>query len=252
MGPTYDVCVPASCTNGMADPTETTVDCGGDCGTLGPCGPTCPDNGQQDTCTASCLCAAGWGHCDSDAECQAGLVCATDNGPKFGMGPTYDVCVPASCTNGVFEPTLGETMSDCGGTCGSICPCMPGSEGQACGSQGTCSSHGTCVGSVEILYAAGAALRDNENDGVFDSVYSGIRLAWRHVSYAGQYWTYRGAVEFSLSQLPTGAVITDAGLLLSWVSASWGSGFDAQFRTYSGDGRIDLADAYAQLGPMFV
>ncbi|MBN1607616.1 MAG: hypothetical protein JW940_13345, partial [Polyangiaceae bacterium] len=70
MGATHDVCVPSTCTNGVLDPGETTVDCGADCGDQGPSctAPVCPNNGEPSTCTAACRCAAGWGDCDSDAQ----------------------------------------------------------------------------------------------------------------------------------------------------------------------------------------
>ncbi|MBN1612061.1 MAG: metallophosphoesterase, partial [Polyangiaceae bacterium] len=104
------------------------VDCGGDCGDQGPSctAPVCPGNGEPSTCTTTCRCAAGWGDCDSNAQCQPGLICGKDNGAQFGMGATYDVCVPPTCTNGVLDP--GETTIDCGGDCGSICPCTPTEE----------------------------------------------------------------------------------------------------------------------------
>jgi hypothetical protein len=37
-------------------------------------------------------CAAGEGDCDSDNECQAGLVCATDVGANYGFRQIVDVC----------------------------------------------------------------------------------------------------------------------------------------------------------------
>ena len=37
-------------------------------------------------------CGAGEGDCDSDAECQSGLVCAHDVGATYGFSPAVDVC----------------------------------------------------------------------------------------------------------------------------------------------------------------
>ncbi|MBN1610317.1 MAG: hypothetical protein JW940_27055, partial [Polyangiaceae bacterium] len=44
-------------------------------------------NGQDDFCGSAQAdqCAAGEGDCDSDAECQPGLVCATDVGADYGF-----------------------------------------------------------------------------------------------------------------------------------------------------------------------
>jgi alpha-tubulin suppressor-like RCC1 family protein len=108
-----DVCVAAHCTNGVQDSAngETGVDYGGVCG-------ACPANGLVDSCSPQCPCASGGGDCDSAAECQGGLACADDRGARFGMNPLLDVCLPAHCTNGLFDPGLGEVKRDCGGPCG--------------------------------------------------------------------------------------------------------------------------------------
>ena len=118
----YDVCVPPHCENGVLDADETVTDCGGaDCGTF--CANVCaslPPNGTVDHCTLGCPCPAREGDCDGDAQCQSGLVCGADNGPSFGMGNAYDVCVVPHCENGVRD--ADETITDCGGVdCGSIC-----------------------------------------------------------------------------------------------------------------------------------
>lgn len=121
----HDVCVPAHCTNGVRDVAlgETTVDCGGVCGTecgavVDPCG---LPNGDADKCTNTCVCASGEGDCDRNSHCEAGLICANDNGPKFGFAVGHDVCVPSHCANGVLDTDLGETAVDCGGFCGTEC-----------------------------------------------------------------------------------------------------------------------------------
>jgi Tol biopolymer transport system component len=116
---TLDVCVAPHCVNGALDSAEgeTEIDCGGPCGAC-PIVPTCAPNGQGDTCSASCLCASGWGDCESSAECQSGLACVDDLGARFGFNPSFDVCVPAHCGNGVHDPDQGETGVDVGGGCG--------------------------------------------------------------------------------------------------------------------------------------
>ncbi|MBN1610337.1 MAG: hypothetical protein JW940_27155, partial [Polyangiaceae bacterium] len=124
MPATYDVCVPTHCTDGVltGGTDETGVDCGAAGSDCGQC--ACLDdshNGEADFCTTACPCSSGQGDCDLSAECESELICASDNGAKFGMTAQTDVCVPATCTNGVFDPEFGETTTDCGGPCGSIC-----------------------------------------------------------------------------------------------------------------------------------
>ena len=38
---------------------------------------------------AAFRCSAGQGDCDSNAECNPGLVCGSQNGPKFGLPSGY-------------------------------------------------------------------------------------------------------------------------------------------------------------------
>ena len=113
----YDVCVPTHCTNHVLDAAsgETGIDDGGPCGTRAN---TCSGTpGSADFCVG-CKCTSGSGDCDSDVECGAGLTCASDNGPRFGLPASYDVCVPAHCTNRVLDAASGETRVDSGGPCG--------------------------------------------------------------------------------------------------------------------------------------
>ncbi len=76
--------------------------------------------GDSGFCTTACPCASGFGDCDSDdgssSDCLRGLKCVSDNGPKFGLGSTYDVCVPPHCANDTKDGD--ETDVDCGGSCG--------------------------------------------------------------------------------------------------------------------------------------
>lgn len=84
---------------------------------------TSPHNnpGHSSYCSEECPCAAGFGDCDSDDpsepwDCLNGLTCVTNVGPKFGMGPEHDVCLPAHCADGVKDDD--ETDIDCGNSCG--------------------------------------------------------------------------------------------------------------------------------------
>lgn len=131
---TTNVCVAASCLDGVQSGAETGMDCGGECGAcLGACGTPNTAN----SCSPTCRCATGGGDCDSSADCQTGLVCDFGNGAKFGY-PGHDFCVLPHCTDGVENGD--ETGLDCGGSCGSV-GCVPqavdcslpgGGDGTAC------------------------------------------------------------------------------------------------------------------------
>ena len=55
--------------------------------------------GGSDTYCSETSCAAREGDCDSDNECQAGLVCVNDVGASYGFRSIVDVCeVPATVT----------------------------------------------------------------------------------------------------------------------------------------------------------
>jgi hypothetical protein len=113
-GSALDICVPTHCVNGTVDSDrgEIAVDRGGPCG-------GCADNGFSSTCnSASCRCGPGWGDCDSDADCQTGLVCASDFGARFGLNAALDICVPQHCVD-----------TGCGSNCG-LCEtsCTNGSD----------------------------------------------------------------------------------------------------------------------------
>jgi hypothetical protein len=112
----FDVCVADSCGNGVQDPGEEGVDCGGSC--QASC-VVCPANDLGNTCSAQCRCAEGWGDCDSDAECLPDHVCLADQGFRFGIRGDFDVCVPR-CEDGRQDGD--ETGVDCGGSCA---PCPP-------------------------------------------------------------------------------------------------------------------------------
>ena len=48
--------------------------------------------GDYDYCTDYGPCGAGQGDCDSNSECQAGLICVQDQGSSYGYDPIVDVC----------------------------------------------------------------------------------------------------------------------------------------------------------------
>jgi hypothetical protein len=83
-------------------------------------------------CSVECPCVYAEGDCDEPVpqQCVPGLVCATDKGPGYGMGPTYDVCLPATCAARTLG-TAGYCSSGCkcghgGGDCNYDSHCLPG------------------------------------------------------------------------------------------------------------------------------
>ena len=54
-------------------------------------------NNDTDCCTLSNNCGVGEGDCDTDSECDAGLLCGSDNCKSFDSSWFYsdfDCCVP--------------------------------------------------------------------------------------------------------------------------------------------------------------
>ena len=112
-----DACVPPHCMNRIKDADEVKADCGGSCGG-GACTSVCPEaNGAAGHCRTYCTCGNGQGLCYQDDDCSSGLTCGA-RGTHFGFASNINVCVPASCLNGVKDAALGETSVDCGGACG--------------------------------------------------------------------------------------------------------------------------------------
>src|SRR4051794_1261767 len=69
-------CLPAHCTNGTRDGSETDTDCGGECG------------------------ACSGISCQSDAECGPALICGKNNGACFGRARKDSVCWKPTCRPG--------------------------------------------------------------------------------------------------------------------------------------------------------
>jgi hypothetical protein len=106
-GPDWDICVATECAS------------------------LTPGNGTY--CSAACPCGLGGGDCDSDGtdvQCQEGLVCDTNVGPAFKMGPDTDVCVPTACASVTMGTatycTPGCPCGHGGGDCDATADCMPG------------------------------------------------------------------------------------------------------------------------------
>jgi hypothetical protein len=78
--------------------------------------------GDANYCSSSCPCDAGYGDCDSNSECNPGLVCATDTGPAYGYASWVDVC---------------QAGASCAGYCGTQSPA-------GCWCDSSCSYYGDC------------------------------------------------------------------------------------------------------------
>ncbi len=140
----------ASCSNGVLDPDETDIDCGGE---------WCKPCGYHGNCISNKDCQSGWcnakkwcgvGACDdgalngSETDTDCGGTCTPcDDGKKCQVGGDCKSggcvggsCVVGTCTDG--HKNGSETDKDCGGTCA---PCIAG---QACGVDADCVT-GLCV-----------------------------------------------------------------------------------------------------------
>jgi RHS repeat-associated protein len=96
------------------------------------CGGECPN-----------ICADRQPGCTSDVHCSEGSVCIIGGGPRVGLAPGTNVCLPRVCADhDLSRVPCGST----GATCG-LCPtCSPDCEGRCGGSDGC---GGTCSGSCE-------------------------------------------------------------------------------------------------------
>ncbi|ANM29526.1 hypothetical protein ABI59_07930 [Acidobacteria bacterium Mor1] len=90
--------------------------------------------GSASYCSASCPCEAGGGDCDSNAECESGLICATDTGPNYGYASWVDVCEVPNCHVGAPGSAS---------YCSASCPCEDG--------EGDCDNNSECVAGTECV-----------------------------------------------------------------------------------------------------
>ncbi len=99
--------------------------------------------GAFNYCSSDCVCTEGEGACDSDAECDSGLVCGVNQGASYGLDWWIDVCVPSgtSCHPG----SDGDWNY-----CRSDCTCAEG-EG-ACDNDAECDSGLVCVENLGSAY----------------------------------------------------------------------------------------------------
>jgi len=150
------ICVAASCTDGIANGTETDIDCGGTCAGTCPAGAGCEvgDDCDSGVC-AGRTCAAedcadltqngeetdvdcGGSFCEP---CVVGAACLRDTDCERGFCDTL-VCRTPSCTDQIRNQ--GESDVDCGDAA-QLCPrCVAG---ESCSSADGCES-GVCAGAV--------------------------------------------------------------------------------------------------------
>ncbi len=79
--------------------------------------PMCPNFNRNSPnssfCSLNCPCTAGEGDCDSDQQCAAGLVCGADNGARYGLPASWDVCVaPARADPECYSECLDGCLDD--------------------------------------------------------------------------------------------------------------------------------------------
>jgi hypothetical protein len=141
--------VPAVCGNEECEDGETCSTCEVDCG---PCssggeGGGCTGDAMCDVdfCQSDCPCLEGQGDCDSNQECEAGLVCSWESGSSYGCDPSseLDICLPLSqasdyCGDGNCDDSgdQDEDESNCPEDCVATNPCG----NQECDNGETCSS----------------------------------------------------------------------------------------------------------------
>jgi hypothetical protein len=93
-------------------------------------------------------CAEGKGDCDSDQECQPGLVCSQNVGARYGWDATMDVCE----TPGTPQPTGG-----CQRQPGDWDYCADPDCGPCAAGQGDCDNNSECQAGLICLPDTGAA-----------------------------------------------------------------------------------------------
>jgi len=99
-------------------------------------------NGGWSYCSTSCPCNAGEGDCDSNAECAAGLTCASNVGASYGWASSMDVCQGPSGSAG---------GSSCQGACGGAAA----SGGCYCDS--VCAQYGDCCADYSQYCGGGSS-----------------------------------------------------------------------------------------------
>jgi hypothetical protein len=146
-------CQPATCLDGIANQTESDIDCGGPCPTGCALDAACTgseDCGDGLYCSEESRCAApscsdavkngdeAFTDCGGACPgCPAGAPCAAGGDCETGVCGGDGVCATASCRDG--QKNQNETAADCGG------PCPPCGAGQPCAGAADCQS-GVCAG----------------------------------------------------------------------------------------------------------
>jgi hypothetical protein len=152
---------PTSCTNGVKDNNESSIDCGGACE---PC-----DDGK--TCNNDIDCVSGYcesGICKTPtctdgikqpSNGETGIDCGGDNCPACDDGEScnknsdcksnycsFGVCASDTCFDGKLSGSEGDV--DCGGACPTKCE-----EGKSCNADPDCITGARCVGGICTICA---------------------------------------------------------------------------------------------------
>ena len=148
LGASVDLCLPLHCVNRLQDNGESGLDCGTDVGckacpaTTPTFGQTGAVNGSQGYCTSISPCPNASGDCNTNADCQSGLICVPNVGLKYGFSTRIDVCAPAHCTDRVNDSD--ELGVDCGGSCAPCTGVVQLTTSIAVGAHGYCTSSHQC------------------------------------------------------------------------------------------------------------
>ena len=108
-------------------------------------------NGDSNYCSASCPCAEGHGDCDSDSECQAGLICAQNVGSRYGVSSVMDFCEqPATGGSSGGNTSCHQGSNGASNYCSTTCPCAEGFGD--CDSDAECQPGLVCAQNVGAQY----------------------------------------------------------------------------------------------------
>jgi hypothetical protein len=168
-GCTGMVCTLPSCTDSVANGSETDIDCGGSCSDKCANDQKCMADGdcastfcRKGLCVSACNNSIKDGT-EADVDCGGSCSAKCAEGQPCGTG---DDCASAYCTSAVCVSHCAtsakdgdETDIDCGGSCSTKC-----SGGRACSVDGDCTS-GACFGKLCVANSADPGCFDQMTDG---------------------------------------------------------------------------------------
>jgi RHS repeat-associated protein len=172
-GAAFDVDASNVCWSDICETSEREANCGPSPAACGECicspncdGKVCGGN-TSDGCGAQCvgLCADREAGCANDADCQYGSVCIIGGGPRVGLAPGTNVCLPRECADhdpsrvpcGLSTDTCGlcpACSPDCVGRCGGAPDGCGGECTAGCPGDESCSAAGVCMPPAPVTSAS--------------------------------------------------------------------------------------------------